>query len=342
MIGALVLAGLALGAPMDSDDGFVAWPEPARSALAQAAQRVGADDYAVFDADNTLWRNDLEEALLPWMEARGRLSLSRLDAAILPVPPRSGESAWAYYERLCEMDDSIGFLWIAQVFSGFTLSELRAELFAMLDDGRPIPAVGADGVATLIHPPRVFEAQRALIQDLRARGVRVYVVTAALEELVRLVVSDPTRGLGIAPENVIGVNLLVQYPDGTVRSGASDRAAGLSGEAWFTPDRLAGRLSHHLVAPASWYEGKVAAIKTWIHPTRRPSIAAGDSASDLPMLLYTDPRRGGFRLMIPRKPSVLEAREAAISARSGVPGADPAPTRGWILVDKDALTPANP
>lgn len=315
------------------------WPAPAGAALQRAVDAMPPGAYAVFDADNTLWRHDLEEALLPWLESRGRISLAGLDPAILPVPPRPDESAYGYYERLCALDDSIGFLWIAQVFSSFSLGELRGEIFAMIDDGRPIPARDAHGEPVLVSPPRIFAEQRALLAALHARGVEVWVVTAALEDLVRLVVSDPERGLGVAPERVLGVNLLLTDGAGNIRSGASDRAAGLRGDAWFSEARLAHRLTHHLVAPASWYEGKVAAIKTWIHPTRRPSIAAGDSVSDLAMLLYTDPRRGGFRLLIPRKSVVLDKRAAAIDARRGVPGADPAPTARWVIVPPDTLRP---
>jgi hypothetical protein len=37
-----------------------------------------ARSYAVFDADNTIWNHDLEEALLPFFETRGTLSAATL------------------------------------------------------------------------------------------------------------------------------------------------------------------------------------------------------------------------------------------------------------------------
>ena len=41
-------------------------------------------------------------------------------------------------------------------------------------------------------------------------GIEVYVVSAASEELVRMVASDPKYGYNVKPQNVIGVSLLLR------------------------------------------------------------------------------------------------------------------------------------
>ena len=44
--------------------------------------------YAVFDADNTIWKHDVTEGLLAWMNVHGLLSIHNLDDSILPFPLR--------------------------------------------------------------------------------------------------------------------------------------------------------------------------------------------------------------------------------------------------------------
>src|SRR5690349_279161 len=68
--------------------------------IRESAGRPGA--YAVFDADNTIWRNDLEEALLPYLEMLGELTPRSLDPSLRLIPFREAESLYSYYVRLCE------------------------------------------------------------------------------------------------------------------------------------------------------------------------------------------------------------------------------------------------
>ena len=73
-IAAALLLGLSLAAntaPLDR------WPAPARASIEQTIATAPAGSYAVFDADNTIWRHDLEEALLPFLENKGTLSSRR-------------------------------------------------------------------------------------------------------------------------------------------------------------------------------------------------------------------------------------------------------------------------
>jgi phosphoserine phosphatase len=296
----------------------------ARDPIDIAIRTAPPGSYAVFDADNTIWNHDLEEALLPFLENRGTLSAATLDPALKPVPLHPGESLYGYYLRLCEIDDKVCYPWIAQVFAGRTLAALKADVDALMTHKRPIPVRYAkDGrvVSGEVMPPAIYPAQRALIARLRRAGVRVYVVTAAAEELVRMVVSDPRYGLDIAAEDVIGVTMLLRDPgDGSVSTARSHIAAGHFLDPDYPAARHAGMvLTPFLWSPLTWQEGKVAAIMAYIDPVKRPLLVAGDSRSDWAMLFYS----AGVRLWVDRN----AATSAALLAERKRRGDE----RGWVI-----------
>ena len=81
------------------------WPPEAATqleSLIQANANKGA--FAVFDADNTTYNNDLEESLLPFLEMKGILSRDKLDPALKLIPFKDinghKESLNSYYYRL--------------------------------------------------------------------------------------------------------------------------------------------------------------------------------------------------------------------------------------------------
>lgn len=180
-----ILAALALAAAVGqaSATELEHWPAPAArqlNALIEANANKGA--YAVFDMDNTSYRYDLEESLLPYLEMKGVLTRDRLDPSLklIPFKDQAGhkESLFSYYYRLCEIDDMVCYPWVAQVFSGFTLRELKGYVDELMAYGKPIPATYYDGdkLATLdVEPPRVFSGQREPVQQAdgkRHRGLR--------------------------------------------------------------------------------------------------------------------------------------------------------------------------
>jgi hypothetical protein len=77
--------------------------------------------YVVYDADNTIWRYDLEESLLPYLEMKEILNRKNMDPSLKLIPFKKDESLSSYYLRLSKIDDKIGYPWIAQIFSGFKL-----------------------------------------------------------------------------------------------------------------------------------------------------------------------------------------------------------------------------
>jgi len=63
------------------------WPAPAAKQLNEMiAANANKGNYAVFDMDNTSYRYDLEEALLPFMENKGLLSRDKLDPSLKLMP----------------------------------------------------------------------------------------------------------------------------------------------------------------------------------------------------------------------------------------------------------------
>ena len=103
--------------------------------------------------------------------------------------------------------------WVAQIFSGYTLKELKGLVDELMAYGKPIPATYYEGdtVKTIdIQPPRIYQGQRELMNHLMENGIEVYIMTAAHEELVRMVASDPRYGYNVKPQNVIGVATMLK------------------------------------------------------------------------------------------------------------------------------------
>ncbi|GGX27297.1 HAD family hydrolase [Streptomyces noursei] len=318
------------------------WPAPVAKKLGEVItehEHKGA--YAVFDADNTTYRNDLEEALLPFLEMKGVLTRKTMAPSLKVIPFKDTathkESLYSYYNRLCEVDDQVCYPWAAQIFSGFTLKQLKGYVDELLAYRQPIPAeYYADGklTRTEVQAPRFYRGMQELYQALRRHGVEVYVVSAASEDLVRMVLSDPKYGYDVKPENVIGVSMLLKdRTTGDVTSARKEIASG-----HFDPKKLADReLTPTLWAPLTWYEGKPAAINTYIDEWQQPILAAGDTPkSDGPMLFHsTDVQHGGVRVWVNRKESSmkeLDAMKRANAKRQKELGQKVTADKQWLTV----------
>ena len=178
------------------------WPAEAAQKLdAMIAANANKGNYAVFDMDNTSYRYDLEESLLPFLEMKGVLTRDRMDPSlkIIPFKDINGhmESLNSYYYRLCEIDDKVCYPWVAQIFSGFTLRELKGYVDELMAYGKPVPSTYYEGDTVKdieIQPPKIYSGMVELYNLLMENGIEVYVISAAHEELVRMVASDPKYG----------------------------------------------------------------------------------------------------------------------------------------------------
>ena len=196
---------------------FKHWPANASRALSNMiVKNANQSNYAVFDMDNTSYRYDLEESLLPFLENRGILTRENLDPTLKLIDFKDTvnftETLYSYYLRLCEDDDFICYPWAAQVWSGFTLRELKGYVDELMALNSTIPTQYWDGdeiVNTTVNSPQVFRGQAELYNALMDNGIEVYVISAAHEELVRMVASDPKYGYNVPPQNVIGVTTML-------------------------------------------------------------------------------------------------------------------------------------
>ncbi|MDI3405646.1 HAD family hydrolase [Streptomyces cavernicola] len=289
------------------------WPQAVRAELAELMDKNAHQGrYAVFDADNTTYHHDLEEALLPYLEMKGVLTRATMDPSLKVIPFKDTadhrESLYSYYVRLCEIDDQVCYPWVAQIFSGFTLKELKGHVDDLMAYGKPIPAEYYDDngrpTPTEVEPPELRTGMQELYQALRDNGIEVYVVSAASEELVRMVLADPKYGYGVKPENVIGVTMQLQNR----RTGDVTTARQRIAQGNYDPAQLADwELTPRLWAPLTWYHGKPAAISEYIDEWKKPILVGGDTpASDGPMLFHSlDVDRGGARVWVNRKDKYL-------------------------------------
>ena len=323
------------------------WPASAAKALdAMIAKNAHKGRYAVFDFDNTSYKNDLEESLLPYLEAKGVLSRDKLDPSLKLIPFQDGnghkESLYSYYLRLCDIDDAICYPFAAQVFSGVSLRELKGHVDDLIALNQSIPVTYfEDGVMTnsTVSPPQIFRGQVELYNKLMNNGIDVYVVSAASEELARMVATDPKYGYNVPAENVIGVSLLLKDP----KSGNLTVARKQITDGTYSAQKnLDLEMTPFLWTPATWYAGKWAAILTYIDPWKRPILGAGDTpVSDGPMIFQgVDVGRGGIHLWINRKDKYMQQLDqmrtdfAAEQKKEGMPvTAD----KNWVVVKPEDI-----
>jgi len=287
---------------------FNHWPAEAAKALGTMIMKnANQSNYAVFDMDNTSYRYDLEESLLPFLENRGILTRDNLDPSLKLIDFKDSanftETLYSYYVRLCEVDDLVCYPWVAQVWSGFTLRELKGYVDELLALNETIPTRYWDGdevVEDSVQPPQIFQGQVELYNALMDNGIAVYVMSAAHEELVRMVASDPKYGYNVPPENVIGVTTMLK----NVSSGALTNARKQIEEGTYNEQaNLDLVLGPYLWTPATWFAGKWAGILTYIDQWKRPVLVAGDTpGSDSYMLFHgVDVGKGGVHLWINRR-----------------------------------------
>lgn len=323
------------------------WPaEQAKALDAMIAANANKGNYAVFDMDNTSYRYDLEESLLPFMENKGLITRETLDPSLKLMPFKDTaehkESLFSYYYRLCEVDDMVCYPWVAQVFSGFTLKELKGYVDELMASGKPVPTTYYDGDKVVnynVNPPKIFTGQVELYNKLMENGIEVYVMTAASEELVRMVAADPKYGYNLKPQNIIGVTTLLKdrktgeltTARKQITNGKYDEKANLSLE--YTP---------YLWTPATWMAGKHAAILTYIDEWKKPVLVAGDTPSSDGYMLFHDVNvaKGGIHLWVNRKDKYMDqingmmAKHAAAQAKEGLPvTAD----KNWVIVKPEDI-----
>ncbi|GAB7330029.1 hypothetical protein MBLNU13_g01719t1 [Cladosporium sp. NU13] len=318
------------------------WPKDAAAALEKMiVANANSSNYACFDMDNTSYRFDVEESLIPFLENRGILTRSRLPQELKLIPFKDTanvtESLYGYYQRLCTIDSLLCYPWAAQVWAGFTLRELKGYVDELMALNTTIPAAYWDGdeiVHEEVNRPHIFRGQVELYNTLMANGIDVYVVSASAEEIVRMVASDPKYGYNVKPENVIGVSTFLKNTTSgeltnsrkQIEAGAYDQEANL--------DLVFGT---YLNTPVPWFSGKWAAILTYIDQWKKPVLVAGDTpGSDGYMLFHgVDVEKGGIHLWVNKSASNFEAISQDIvdnAAAQKANGLNVTADKNWVVV----------
>ena len=321
---------------------FKHWPADAAATLnAMIAKNANQGNYAVFDMDQTSYRWDLEESLIPFMENKGVLTRDKLDPSLKLIDFKDTanftETLYSYYLRLCEVDDFVCYPWSAQVWSGFKLSELKGYVDELMACNDTIPTrYWSEGrvVDAKINRPVVYPGQVELYTALQANGIAVYVVSAAHEELVRFVASDPKYGYNVPPQNVIGVTtMLKNKTSGELTNARKQIAAGKYNQA----ANLDLIVTPYLWTPATWFAGKWAAILTYIDQWKRPVLVAGDTpGSDSYMLFHgVDTSKGGVHVWVNRKEAYLTKIQGEIKNNTEAQqkyGREVTADKNWVFV----------
>lgn len=131
---------------------------------------------AVFDADGTLWREDVGEAFLRHLVALGWVRLP------------DGSDPYAAYERAVERDRAAGYAYAAQLQAGLEVARVEAE---------------ADRFARSWVPPRLIDDTQALLEVCEEAGLAPLVVSASALPIV--VAAAPLAG--VARERCRGIEV---------------------------------------------------------------------------------------------------------------------------------------
>lgn len=302
-------------------------------------------EYAVFDMDNRSYQYDLTEYMLPYLEAKGILTRENLDPALklIPFQDTETESLYSYYVRLCGIHDLVCYPWIAQSFSRLNLKDIKPHLDKALSEQKPVPIryfYKNNWVNDEVKPPKIFPTMQELYNKLQENGIEVYVMTAANEELVRMVASDKKYGYNVKPENVIGVNVLLK----NTQTGALDtsRLQIQRGNYQAQENFNNMQFTSYLMNPMTWYEGKFGSIVGWINEWRKPILTAGDTTlSDGYMMLNgTDMSKQGMRIWVDRKPAytqkLLDWQKESVKTQKSL-GLTPDADKNWIILKPEQL-----
>ncbi len=135
---------------------------------------------AVFDADGTLWADDIGESFFEWLiEGRRLLGVDY------------SRDIFADYVALCERDKAVGYGSIGPIMAGIeeeTLNRWCADYFAAHFEAR------------------IFKAQAALVDRLHGAGWQVWIVSAS----PRWIVAAGGVRLGIPAARSLGVDVVVE------------------------------------------------------------------------------------------------------------------------------------
>ena len=152
---------------------------PALSARIGALGREARGGLAVFDADGTLWREDVGEAFLRHLVSLGWVRLP------------DGSDPYEAYEREVDRDRAAGYAYAAKLQAGLEVERVQAE--------------AARFAGSWVPPRRVADAQR--LRELCEKAELVPLVVSA-SALPIVLAAGPLAGF--APERCRGIEVRIR------------------------------------------------------------------------------------------------------------------------------------
>ncbi|CAM9194595.1 unnamed protein product, partial [Hapterophycus canaliculatus] len=203
------------------------WEPDVRRSLSRLVSGTAAENapLAAFDADGTLWDGDAAETFMDWMKASN-------------LWKHHGDFVGRYNSLLAKGNKNEAYGLAAQLFEGMDLSDISK----LCDESFE------ENMRKLVVPE-----MKELVQDLRARGWRVVIVTAS----PTWIVEPGARLFGLGPEDILGIEV----------------------------ETSQGKATSTLRYPLPVREGKVEALKRSFNDTV-PTFAVGNSLDDSAMLDY--------------------------------------------------------
>jgi phosphoserine phosphatase len=165
------------------------------SAIEEYQKNSPGPHYAAFDVDGTLWDSDIGENFFQY-------KIDHCELPALQALAEQGIDPWDHYHALKKKHPPDGYLWLAQICSGFSIAQVEKWAEEALEK----------------FPLAVFEPQKKLISNLQKRGLEIFTVSAS----VQWSVAAAMPMLGLKKENALGVKTQIlngkvtTNPDGPV------------------------------------------------------------------------------------------------------------------------------
>jgi phosphoglycolate phosphatase-like HAD superfamily hydrolase len=292
-------------------DRLPSWNEgAARDAILDYVERVTAegDDHvpeperiAVFDNDGTLWCE--KPAYI-----QAYFLLERLQAQVADDPALGDDpTVKALLAGDLHAATEQGLEPLARVLLGTHAGWIAEEFTAAATEwfDRAVDPASGRALRELVYAPML-----ELLDLLRARGFRIFIVTGGGVEFVRAV---SEQLYGVPPDDVVGSTVQLAFERRNGKVVLVRRAAAL------------GEVN----------EGQPKATAIQQHIGRRPILAAGNSAGDSEMLEYTETGdRPALCLVVDHDDAEREYAYpgASVTNPDAEPIADTARRRGWTVV----------
>ena len=148
-----------------------------QSRLEDIIKKTPGPHYAAFDADGTLWGEDLSEQLFQYQIDNCQLSTLE------------DKDPWDYYLTTKAEDPVKAYLWLAQINAGQPLSKVR--VWARQ--------------ASEKKETHIFESQKKWITWLKEKNIEVFIVTASIQWAVEFMAHQ----VGVNPDHVLGIKTQV-------------------------------------------------------------------------------------------------------------------------------------